>query len=97
VKLCPRFDKPTLRTGKIACDEFDGIEAEHTDMLLVVRMEVRRVVDGASFHEHADDDAEKPADLGHDGSFYDLIRPRGPGAHWPQIREWVFRQRRDCS
>lgn len=24
------------------------------------------MVDGASFHEHPDDDAEEPADLGHD-------------------------------
>ena len=57
-KLCPRLNKPTLRARQIACDEFDRIEAEHTNVPLVIRMNVRRMVDGASFDEHANDDAE---------------------------------------
>ena len=52
-------------------------------------MEVRRVVHGASLHEHADDDAEKPADLGHDGSFYDP-KPAGPAAHCRQLENGSF-------
>jgi hypothetical protein len=36
-------------------------------------MEMRRVMRGASFHEHANDDAEEPANLGHDA---DILRLR---------------------
>lgn len=38
MKLCPRLDKPTLRSGQIACDEFDRIKAEHTHVLVEVRV-----------------------------------------------------------
>ena len=69
MKFRPSFNKPPLRSWQLAGNKFNGIEAEHTEVFLIVRMEVRRVMDGASFHEHADDDAEEPADLGH-GSVY---------------------------
>jgi hypothetical protein len=54
-----------LSAWKVSSYQFDGIDAEHTHVLLMVRVEVRRVMLGANFHEHANDDAEEPADFGH--------------------------------
>jgi putative component of membrane protein insertase Oxa1/YidC/SpoIIIJ protein YidD len=66
MELRPCLHQPPLCARKVSCDQVDGIDAEYTDVLLVLRMEVRRVMRCASFHEHANDDAEEPADLGHD-------------------------------
>ena len=61
----PRFDKTALHTRQIPGDEVAGSRLTHR-RVPGIRVEVRRVMYGACFHEHADDDAEESADFGHD-------------------------------
>lgn len=72
MKLSPGFHEPALHPGEVARHQLDRVEAEHSNRVSVVRMEVRRVVDRTGFHEHADDDAKETADFRHDESFYDV-------------------------
>jgi hypothetical protein len=65
VDLRPCLDQTQLRLWQTAAQAFDGVDAEHCCMFLVERMNVRTVVLYASFHEHADDDSEKPRELRH--------------------------------
>jgi len=44
MKLCPGLDEPPLCPWQIASDQLNGVEAENTNGLLVVRVEVRRVM-----------------------------------------------------
>ncbi len=61
----PRLDKTTLSTRQVSRNQLDGIDPENTDIVLMIRMKVRRVVRGSDLHEHPNDDPEKPADLWH--------------------------------
>ena len=40
----PRFHEPALPLRKIAADELDGVDREDTDLILILRMEVRSMV-----------------------------------------------------
>ena len=70
MKLGPSLHQPLLRTWDLASDQFERVETENSHMLLVIRVEVRRMMSSACLHKHADDDPKKPADLGHDCRFY---------------------------
>lgn len=65
MQLRPRLDESPLDTRQLPGNEVNRLNAENPDVFLMVGMEVRRVVTDSSLHEHSDDDAEEPADLGH--------------------------------
>ena len=44
MNLGPCFHQAALPLGKLAADELDCIDSEDTDVILIVRMEVRSVV-----------------------------------------------------
>jgi hypothetical protein len=61
----PRFHEPARPLRKIAADELDGVDREDTDLILIVRMEVRSMVWRCRLGEHADDDPKESGDLWH--------------------------------
>jgi hypothetical protein len=63
--FAPRFDEATLLLMKATANELDGVDCEDTDVILVVRMEVRSMVGRSRLGEHADDDPEESGDLRH--------------------------------
>jgi hypothetical protein len=78
MKFCPRLDETCLRAWQISGDELDRIETEDSNLFLVIRVEVWRVVRSTRFDEHANDDAEKSADLGHGTVILRFGRPGPP-------------------
>jgi hypothetical protein len=60
VDFGPSFDEATLLLMKATADELDGVDCEDTDVILVVRMEVRSTVGRSRLGEHADDDPAFP-------------------------------------
>ena len=65
MNLGPRFHEAALSLRKIAADEFDGVDREDTDVILIVRMEVRSMVGRRRLGEHADDDPKEAGNLWH--------------------------------
>jgi hypothetical protein len=68
MQLRPRFDQSALTPGEFASNYLDRIDAEDSNGILIVGVEMRSVMWLAHFHEHPNDDAEKPTDLGHSTS-----------------------------
>src|SRR5260370_10828096 len=65
VQFSPRLDKPELAPGKRAGNQLNWIETDNSNVVLIVRVEVRQVVRHAGFHVHANDDPEKTAEVWH--------------------------------
>jgi hypothetical protein len=65
VKLCPRKNGAFLASRKKSRDQFDRIERIDSDMLLIIRVKVRKVMTTACFDKHPDDDAEEAREFGH--------------------------------
>ena len=61
----PRFDQPALPSWQVSCKQLDGVDPVNSDVVLIVRVEMWRVMRLPNLHEHANDDAEKPTDLWH--------------------------------
>jgi hypothetical protein len=74
VQLSPSLDKPSLRAWQLPGQKLDRVDTEHSYMLLIVSVEVRRVVRLADLHKHADDDPEEAAEFGHDRLLYPAQR-----------------------
>ena len=49
MNLAPCFHEPALLLTEIAADELDGVDREDTDVILIVRMEVRSMVGRCRF------------------------------------------------
>jgi hypothetical protein len=65
MNLRPGLDEPLLRLREAAIQTVNRVNGEHRRMLLVVGVKVRTVVLHARLDEHANDDPEKPGQLGH--------------------------------
>ena len=65
MNFCPCFHKPSLPLRQAASDEFDRIDREDPDVVLIIGMEVRAMVRRRGLGEHADDDPEESGDLWH--------------------------------
>jgi hypothetical protein len=65
VDFRPRLDEALLRLWQAAAETFNGVDSEHSRMLLVERVKVRAVVLSAGFYEHPNDDSEEPGEFGH--------------------------------
>jgi hypothetical protein len=82
VQLGPRFHQPLLPPGKRTSDQLDWVDSEDCDLVLVVRVEMRRTVSLASLCIHPDDDTEEPGDLRHacPGSLLQILDSRADQA-----------------
>lgn len=65
VKLGPRFHESLLSSRQGACEGFDRIKSEDSHIVLIIRVEVRKVVRPSCFCEHPDNDPEEPRNLWH--------------------------------
>jgi hypothetical protein len=65
VQLGPCLDESPLTPWQIPGDQLNRIDTKNPCMILIVRMEVRRMVRSPDLHEHADYDSKEPADLWH--------------------------------
>jgi len=63
MQLGPGFHKPPLRSRQLASDHVDRRNTQDGSVVLVVRVEMRRMVNGAGLDEHADHNSEEPTDL----------------------------------
>src|SRR6185503_2102501 len=61
----PRLDEAPLPLRQASSNVLNGVDSEDSDIVLIVRMEVRPVMRGIGLGKHPDDDPEKPSDLGH--------------------------------
>jgi len=61
----PRFHEPALRQVKATANKLEGVDREDTDVILIVRVEVRSMVGCCGLGEHANDDPEESGDLWH--------------------------------
>jgi hypothetical protein len=64
----PSFHEPALLLVKSPPNELDSVDREDTNVILIVRMEVRSVVRRCRLGEHANDDPEETGDLWHPSS-----------------------------
>ena len=65
MKLSPCLDESPLFLRECSRNEFNGVDPDHRDPILVVRMEMRCLVRNTGFCKHPDDDPEEARDLGH--------------------------------
>jgi hypothetical protein len=79
----PRFHEPALLLMKATPDELKGINCEDTDVILIVRVEVRAMVGRSRLGEHANDDPEESGDLRHTG----LESPEATGLNLAGLNE----------
>ena len=56
--LGPCLHEPPLSSREVSADQFDWVEREDPNIVLVVRMQVGPVVWPCRFSEHADDDSK---------------------------------------
>jgi hypothetical protein len=64
VDLGPCFDEPLLRFRKAATKTLDGVDGEHSRLLLIIGVEVRSMMLTPGLDEHPDHDSEKARELG---------------------------------
>jgi hypothetical protein len=64
MKLRPCFDKPQLSSWQVAGNQFYRINTEHTGVVLLIRMKMRRVM-RTELGVHANNDAEESTQLWH--------------------------------
>jgi hypothetical protein len=65
MKLRPRLDQALLPPRKRPCDQLHRVQAEHTDIFLILGVKVRRVMGLANLHIHSHDDSEESAEFRH--------------------------------
>ncbi len=78
VEFRPCLDQPLLPPGQGAGKEFHGLDSEHPYMLLVIRMEMRRVMRSSGLRKHSYDDPEEARQFGHAVTLPPRARPRQP-------------------
>ena len=57
--------KTLLATRKRTSNQFDGIQAKYSRVILIIGVEMRKVMRLANFHVHANDDPKKAAEFRH--------------------------------
>ena len=66
VQFGPCLYQASLYLRQAARDKFDRAQSKNANLILVVRMKMRKVMWTAGFREHANDDAKESAQFGHD-------------------------------
>jgi hypothetical protein len=89
MQFSPSLDEASLPPRQLTSYYLDGIKAEYSNVILIVRVEVRPVVSDANFHVHTDDDAMETAQFGHIAILSDLARPSLIAAprHTPESKQ----------
>jgi hypothetical protein len=64
----PKLPRAGAVVGEESPNELDSVDREDTNVILIVRMEVRSVVRRCRLGEHANDDPEETGDLWHPSS-----------------------------
>ncbi len=82
----PCFDQPALPSGQASRKQLHGIDRENSDVVLIVRVKVWRMVRRSNLHEHANDDAEEPTDLWHSRILSTRVPARSAPGHSIQLR-----------
>ena len=65
MNLRPCLNEALLRPRESATDALNRIESQRGKSILMQRVEVRPMMRGTDFHEHPNDDSEKPRQLRH--------------------------------
>jgi hypothetical protein len=65
MQFSPGFDWPLLAFRQRACQQFHRLNPLHCHMLLVLRVEVRRMVRSLDLDKHSDDNAKETATFRH--------------------------------
>lgn len=65
MQFTPSLDKPSLPGWQRTRDHLDRIDAENSNLILIVRMKMSGMVRRARLGEHSNDDPEEPAQLWH--------------------------------
>ena len=65
MEFCPSFHQALLPPRQTPSNQFERVYAVNSDMLLIVRMEVRQVMRCFSLGEHSNDNPKKPAQFRH--------------------------------
>ncbi len=67
MKFGPCFHQSSLSPWQGTFNKFDRVHAIDSNVVLIVRMKMRRVMRRPDFPKHADDDAEEAAQFWHEG------------------------------
>lgn len=65
VKLCPSKNEAFLTSWKRSRNEFDRFEPIDSDVLLIIRVKVGKVMTAAGLDEHPDHDSEEAREFRH--------------------------------
>ena len=65
MNLSPSLDEPSLPLRQMASDQFEPVDRENADIVLIMGVDMCPMVRRRRLGVHADDDTEEPRDFWH--------------------------------